>query len=177
MWQFIFFIILKSETFHDMKTLILVRHAKSDWLTNTDDLDRPLSECGHQDAPKMAKFLKSNEVKIDAFVTSPAKRTITTCRYFAEVFENKNIKKIEELYNASSTEFLELIENLDDSVENVAIFSHNNGITYFANSLTNENIEHMPTCSVVAFKIDTKNWAEFKKSAKEFLFFYKPKEI
>jgi phosphohistidine phosphatase len=160
-----------------MKTLILVRHAKSDWPTNTDDLDRPLSECGHQDAPKMAKFLKSNEVKIDAFVTSPAKRTITTCRYFAEVFENKNIKKIEELYNASSTEFLELIENLDDSVENVAIFSHNNGITYFANSLTNENIEHMPTCSVVAFKIDTKNWAEFKKSAKEFLFFYKPKEI
>ena len=160
-----------------MKTLILVRHAKSDWPTNTDDLDRPLSECGHQDAPKMAKFLKSNEVKIDAFVTSPAKRTITTCRYFAEVFENKNIKKIEELYNASSTEFLELIENLDDSVENVAIFSHNNGITYFANSLTNENIEHMPTCSVVAFKIETKNWAEFKKSAKEFLFFYKPKEI
>ena len=160
-----------------MKTLILVRHAKSDWPTNTDDLDRPLSECGHQDAPKMAKFLKSNEVKIDAFVTSPAKRTITTCRYFAEVFENKNIKKIEELYNASSTEFLEVIENLDDSVENVAIFSHNNGITYFANSLTNENIEHMPTCSVVAFKIDTKNWAEFKKSAKEFLFFYKPKEI
>ena len=160
-----------------MKTLILVRHAKSDWLTNTDDLDRPLSECVHQDAPKMAKFLKSNEVKIDTFVTSPAKRTITTCRYFAEVFENKNIKKIEELYNASSTEFLELIENLDDSVENVAIFSHNNGITYFANSLTNENIEHMPTCSVVAFKIDTKNWAEFKKSAKEFLFFYKPKEI
>lgn len=160
-----------------MKTLILVRHAKSDWPTNTDDLDRPLSECGHQDAPKMAKFLKSNEVKIDTFVTSPAKRTITTCRYFAEVFENKNIKKIEELYNASSTEFLELIENLDDSVENVAIFSHNNGITYFANSLTNENIEHMPTCSVVAFKIDTKNWAEFKKSAKEFLFFYKPKEI
>ena len=160
-----------------MKTLILVRHAKSDWPTNTDDLDRPLSECGHQDAPKMAKFLKSNEVKIDTFVTSPAKRTITTCRYFAEVFENKNIKKIEELYNASSTEFLEVIENLDDSVENVAIFSHNNGITYFANSLTNENIEHMPTCSVVAFKIDTKNWAEFKKSAKEFLFFYKPKEI
>ena len=53
-----------------------------------------------------------------------------------------------------------MIENLDDSVENVAIFSHNNGITYFANSLTNENIEHMPTCSVVAFKIDTKNWAE-----------------
>jgi phosphohistidine phosphatase len=160
-----------------MKTLILVRHAKSDWPINTDDLDRPLSERGHQDAPKMAKFLKSNEVKIDVFVTSPAKRTITTCRYFAEVFENKNIKKIEELYNASSTEFLEVIENLDNSIENVALFSHNNGITYFANALTNENIEHMPTCSVVSIKIDTENWAEFKKAPKEFLYFHKPKEI
>ena len=67
-----------------------------------------------------------------------------------------------------------MIENLDDSIENVAIFSHNNGITYFANSLTDENIEHMPTCSVVAFKIDTENWADFKKATKEFLFFHKP---
>lgn len=160
-----------------MKTLILVRHAKSDWPTNTDDFDRPLNERGHQDAPKMAKFLKSEEVKINAFVTSPAKRALTTCRYFAEVFENKNIQKFEELYNASPVEFLEVIENLDDSIENVAIFSHNNGITYFANSLTDENIEHMPTCSVVAFKIDTENWADFKKATKEFLFFHKPKEI
>lgn len=160
-----------------MKTLLLVRHAKSDWATDVLDFERSLNERGHKDAPKMAKFLKSEEVEIDTFVTSPAKRALTTCRYFAEVFENKNIKKIEELYNASPTEFLEVIENLDDSVENVAIFSHNNGITYFANSLTYENIEHMPTCSVIAFKIETENWTEFKKSAKEFLFFYKPKEI
>ena len=160
-----------------MKTLILVRHAKSDWTENTDDFDRPLNERGHKDAPKMAKFLLENDVEIDAFVTSPAKRALTTCRYFAEVFENKNIIKQEELYNASSAEFIEVIENLEDSVENVAIFSHNNGITYFANSLTDENIEQMPTCSVVAFKIDSENWADFKKAPKEFLFFHKPKEI
>ena len=160
-----------------MKTLFLIRHAKSDWPINMSDFDRPLNERGKKNAPKMANFLKNLGVRIDNFVTSPAKRALTTCRYFAEVFENKNIKKMEELYNASPTEFLEVIENLDDSVENVAIFSHNNGITYFANSLTDENIEHMPTCSVVAFRIETENWAEFKKSAKEFLFFNKPKEI
>jgi phosphohistidine phosphatase len=121
--------------------------------------------------------LKTENIQIDTFITSPAKRTLTTCRYFAEVFENKNILKFEELYNASSAEFLEVIENLSDAAENVAIFSHNNGITYFANSLTNENIEHMPTCSVVAIEIDTNSWSEFKKAPKEFLFFYKPKEI
>ena len=102
---------------------------------------------------------------------------MTTCRYFAEVFENKNIQKIEELYNASPTEFLEVIEHLNDSLDHVAIFSHNNGITYFANSLTNENIAHMPTCSVVAFKISAESWKEFKNAEKNFLFFHTPKEI
>lgn len=160
-----------------MKKLFLVRHAKSDWPENTDDFDRPLSERGHADAPKMAKFLKAENILIDTFVTSPAKRTLTTCRYFAEVYESKNILKFEELYNASSAEFLEVIENLDDKIENVAIFSHNNGITYFANSLTNENIEYMPTCSVVGFEIDIDSWAEFKKAPKKFLFFFKPKEL
>ena len=55
-----------------MKTLLLVRHAKSDWPTNVDDFDRPLNERGHKDAPKMAKFLKEISVTIDAFLTSPA---------------------------------------------------------------------------------------------------------
>lgn len=160
-----------------MKTLFLVRHAKSDWPADIEDFDRPLSEKGHADAPKMAKLLKTEGITIDTFVTSTAKRALTTCRYFAEVYENKNILKFEELYNASSSEFLEVIESLNDQAKNVAIFSHNNGITHFANSLTNENIEHMPTCSVVAFEVDTDTWAEFKKAAKEFLFFYKPKEL
>ena len=160
-----------------MKTLFLVRHAKSDCPANVSDFDRPLSERGYRDAPKMAEFLKSKNVEIDTFVSSPAKRAITTCGYFAEVFENENITKVEKLYDASSSDFLDVIENLSDEIENVALFSHNNGITYFANSLTNENIVHLPTCAVVGFKIETENWQDFKNSKKEFLFFHKPKEI
>lgn len=160
-----------------MKTLFLIRHAKSDWPANVPDFDRPLNEKGHKDAPKMAIFLKSKDLKIDTFISSPAKRAITTCNYFAEVYENKNIIKVEELYNASPSEFLDVIENLNDAVKNVAIFSHNNGITYFANSLTNENIMHMPTCAVTCFTIDTDTWKDFKKSEKEFIFFHTPKEI
>lgn len=160
-----------------MKTLFLIRHAKSDWSINVPDFDRPLNERGKKNAPKMANFLKNLGVRIDSFVTSPAKRALTTCKYFAEVFENENITKIEKLYDASSSDFLEVIENLSNEIENVAIFSHNNGITYFANSLTNENIVHLPTCAVVGFKIETENWQDFKNSKKEFLFFYTPKEI
>ena len=43
--------------------------------------------------------------------------------------------------------------------------------------ITNENIEHMPTCSVVAFKISAESWKEFKNAEKNFLFFHNPKEI
>lgn len=160
-----------------MKTLFLIRHAKSDWHINVPDFDRPLNERGKKNAPKMANFLKNIGVRIDSFVTSPAKRAFTTCKFFAEVFENENITKVEKLYDASSSDFLEVIENLSNEIENVAIFSHNNGITYFANSLTNENIVHLPTCAVVGFKIETENWQDFKNSKKEFLFFYTPKEI
>lgn len=160
-----------------MKKLYLVRHAKSDWPEQTDDFDRPLSNRGHADAPKMAKYLKAQNISIDLFVTSTAKRALTTCRYFAEVFENKNILKCEELYQASPREFLEVIEGFKDHEEHIAVFSHNDGITHFANSLTQENIMHMPTCSVVAFEIDTEHWKDFKTADKSFLFFTTPNDL
>ena len=53
-----------------MKTLILVRHAKSDWPENTDDFDRPLAERGLEDAVKMSKFLKDNNIEIQKFVST-----------------------------------------------------------------------------------------------------------
>ena len=141
-----------------MKTLILVRHAKSDWTTNVPDFERPLNERGHKDAPRMAHFLKDTGVEIDQMITSPAKRALTTCRYFAEVFENKNIKKEEELYLASSREFLNTIYNISDEIDSVALFSHNEGISEFASSLTEEFLQ-FPTCGVAIFKIDCDEWS------------------
>lgn len=160
-----------------MKRLYLVRHAKSDWPQDTDDFDRPLSERGHADAPKMARYLKSENHAIDLFVTSTAKRALTTCRYFAEVYESKNILKCEELYQASHREFLEVIESLKDAEDHVALFSHNDGISHFANSLTEENIVHLPTCSVAAFEIDADSWRDFRQAKKHFLFLYQPKDL
>ena len=68
-----------------MKTLILVRHAKSDWPENTEDFDRPLAEKGIHDAEKMSKFLKEKNIKIEKFFSSPALRAFNTC----EIFNNE----------------------------------------------------------------------------------------
>lgn len=160
-----------------MKKIYLVRHAQSDLPKDTDDFDRPLGERGHEEAPKMARHLKSQALPIDLFVTSTAKRALTTCRYFAEVYESKNILKCEELYQATAREFLEVIEQLKDTEQQVALFSHNDGLSHFANSLTDENIVHLPTCSVAAFEIHAERWKDFKEAEKSFLFLYKPEEI
>ena len=69
-----------------MKTLLLVRHSKSDWPEDMDDFDRPLTELGKTNAPKMARLLKDKSVEIDTFISSPAKRALHTCELFSEVF-------------------------------------------------------------------------------------------
>jgi len=67
-----------------MKTLLLVRHAKSSWEEpGVQDIDRPLNERGKQDAPEMAKRLKDKKIDIDLFVSSPEKRARRTAKFFA----------------------------------------------------------------------------------------------
>lgn len=160
------------------KILFLVRHAKSSWdRPALNDFDRPLNERGKTDAPAMAKKLKENKVEIDAFVSSPAKRAKQTSIRFAKVFDFKKKKILEapKLYEANEEDFYDVIENLKNKWKCVAVFSHNPGITSFANSLTETKVDDMPTSSIFAVKIDADKWADFKDAKKEFLFFEYPK--
>ncbi len=141
------------------------------------DFERPLNERGHHDAPVMAKRLLKNKIKIDAFITSPAKRALSTCKYFAEVFDIKKKKIIQkkELYLASANAFFEVINDIDDKFDSAALFSHNPGITDFANTLAGAKIDTMPTCSIFAVECDIKKWKDFQQAEKQFLFFDYPK--
>jgi len=161
-----------------MKTLLLVRHAKSDWGNPAlEDIERPLNERGKKDAPAMAKRMLDKKIKIDAIISSPAKRAAKTARAFAEVYELKKnrLQFNEELYMAASDAFTTVIENANDKFESIAVFSHNPGITGFANELTNARIDNIPTCGVFAIKINTDTWKDFRNAPKEFWFFDYPK--
>jgi phosphohistidine phosphatase len=161
-----------------MKTLILVRHAKSSWdKVGMDDIDRPLNERGKEDAPVMAKRLKDKKVQVDIFISSPAKRAHKTCKYFAKEYEigKKEIVLIDKLYGASVSAFLEVVSAIDDQHKAAIIFSHNPGITEFANTLTTVHVDNMPTSGMFAVQANTNNWADFLKSEKSFLFFDYPK--
>lgn len=161
-----------------MKTLLLVRHAKSDWDDpGLRDFDRPLNERGKKDAPAMAARLAEKNIEIDAIVSSPAKRAAKTAKAFADVFEikKKHFELKEELYLAAPSVFYTVLEKLDDEYKSVALFSHNEGITDFANQLTDARIDNIPTCGVFAIKADCNKWSDFRDAKKEFWFFDYPK--
>jgi len=161
-----------------MKQLILVRHAKSSWDNPLQkDFDRPLNDRGEHDAPVMAKRLKEKKVAVDAFISSPAVRALTTAEYFVEVYglKRKDIIQQKDLYHASYDTLHDFITNLDDRYETVVIFSHNPGLTEFATDLTTVNIDNIPTCGIFAVKLNIKSWKEFADAEKKFWFFDYPK--
>ncbi len=163
-----------------MKTLIVVRHAKSSWAEpGLSDFDRPLNERGKKDGPNIAKRLKKRNIAIDLFVSSPAKRAKRTADLFADEFEypKENILLIPELYEASVADFNTVVSKTPDPVNTIILFSHNPGITSFANTLSTVKIDNMPTCAVFAITIEGDSWNNFIKEDKNFLFFDYPKAL
>jgi phosphohistidine phosphatase len=161
-----------------MKQLLLVRHAKSSWDDfGLNDFDRPLSDRGKKDAPAMAQRLSGKKINIDAFISSPAKRAARTAKIFANEYkiEKDDIIYKTELYLAPENVFYDVIAKTDDKFNCIAIFSHNPGITDFANEMTEIKIDNIPTCGVFAVKVDAKHWNDIKEAKKEFWFFDYPK--
>lgn len=161
-----------------MKTLILVRHAKSSWdEAGLSDSERPLNERGKKDAPEMARRLRKRNLSIDLLLSSPAERAFRTARFFAKVFDVKKdeIRVDNALYGALSSQFEEVIGGLKDKYGTVVVFSHNPGITDYANTLTNVRTDNVPTCGVFAVQADVESWKEFAKAEKKFLFYDYPK--
>ncbi len=157
-----------------MKTIILVRHAKSSHDFGAgSDFNRPLNERGFRDAAEMGKKLLKKEVTIDHFVSSPALRAKRTAELFASVYNyNKNkIEFIPYLYHAGPENFSSAITSFNDAFDSIAIFSHNPGITEFADSLTHSNISNMPTSSVFAVTVPIDSWKDFETAEKNFSFY------
>ena len=161
-----------------MKILYLIRHAKSSWDSPTqNDFDRPLNARGVKDAPVMARRMLDRKVKIDAFISSPAMRAKQTCFAFMDVFERdaSQIQLQSQLYLAEPEVLAQAIAAIPATVSSAAVFSHNNGLTDYANTLSNATVDNMPTCSIFAVKADIDDWKDFAKVKKEFLFFDYPK--
>ena len=159
-----------------MKTLLIIRHAKAESSFTLNDFERPLNERGKKDAPVMAQRLLDKKIIIDAFVSSPAKRAKKTAELFYETYKaHDDIILISALYHAPAEIFFDVIKEVDDKFDTIAVFAHNPGITYFVNQLTAVRIDNVPTCAVFAVTINCNSWKDFAKAKKDFLFFDYPK--
>lgn len=125
----------------------------------------------------MAERLLKEKIKIDAFISSPAKRAAKTAQLFATEYKRskEDIIYINELYNASVAVLYKVIASMDDALDNIAVFSHNPGITDFVNTLTEIRIDNIPTCGIFVVKVHSETWSDFDNAKKEFWFFNYPK--
>lgn len=146
-----------------MKTLYLLRHAKSSWdFEDLSDHDRPLNKRGRHDAPLIGRELASHEITPDLIVASSAVRALTTASLVAKELEydTENITINEAIYEASKEELVTIIRQLPDNANTVLLVGHNPEITELANFLSPEHITSMPTAAVVGIRFACLTWAE-----------------
>lgn len=149
-----------------MKTLYIVRHAKSSWTyEGIADIDRPLKKRGIKDAHLMSKLLSKKIDRPDVFISSVANRALHTgvifCQNFNYPFSNLKIKK--ELYSFSDGYLVKTVKALDDSFDSAIIFSHDHGINTFVNKFGSQPIAHVTTCGVVGIRFYEKYWKDIRK--------------
>jgi len=162
-----------------MKTVYLVRHAKSSWdFPNLRDIERPLNKRGLRDAPFMAKLLAKQGVEPDAILSSPAVRALTTATFFKNELglEGEDIFIRDEIYEAYPEVILHLIQTLPEKFNTVMLFGHNPTFTSVSNMFNNSYIANVPTCGISKIEAQISNWTAFdEKTAKLFSFQY-PKQ-
>jgi phosphohistidine phosphatase len=162
-----------------VKTLYIIRHAKSSWEDPLlDDFARPLNDRGKRDAPRMAKRLREKGVLPDLMITSPARRALGTCKRMAEILDYKEdkIKMDRGLYHANEQNMLEVLHSIKDKHDAVMVFGHNPGLTSFVNALGKQQFDNVPTCGIAAFEIPINAWKDLEFGKGNLLFYDYPKK-
>ena len=150
-----------------MKTLYVLRHAKSSWEDpHLRDYDRPLNERGLRDAPVMAaRLLKKTQdqgVKVTAILSSPALRTQTTAGIFAKALsmQQDQIQLEPQIYLAGTGRLLQLIRRFSNDTSAAMLVGHNPTLTDFVNAMSGSSIDNIPTCGLVTLQLPIENWEQ-----------------
>lgn len=163
------------------RTLVLIRHAKSDWNTiGQPDFDRTLNERGKADAPVMGQRLLKQQIVPDLILSSSAKRAAKTARLIAKEvnYKKEDIQYIDKLYHAPPAVFESVIRESDisDDVQILFMVAHNPGITQFAFDLLQDlPIPDLPTCAIVGISFEADRWSEFPDAKHHLSYFDYPK--
>ncbi|UCE51694.1 MAG: histidine phosphatase family protein [Desulfobacterales bacterium] len=162
-----------------MKTLYLVRHAKSSWkYPNLDDFERPLNKRGRKSAPFMGKILKKLKVAPDFIISSPANRAAMTARIIADIinYPLEKIRYSESIYEFSEDALIHVVKDIDDAVNKAMVVGHNPALNGLANYIGDQSISNIPTCGVYCVELDITEWAKIGVQCGKSKFFEFPKK-
>ncbi len=161
-----------------MKTLLIIRHAKSDWENGElHDIERPLADRGLRDAKLMGAVLAGKQIKPDLMISSPALRAFSTCRIIADnLGYDKNLIRVDQqLYFGEIADIISMLNEISPDIKTVCIFGHNPTFTLLSHTLCSNFGTEMPTCGVVALEFNTNDKSISKPETGKFLWFDFPK--
>jgi phosphohistidine phosphatase len=149
----------KREDQQEMKTLLILRHAKSGWdVPNIADHDRPLTERGKKDAERIGQLLLERGLVPDQMISSTAKRARKTASKVAKACQYAGeIETTNRLYLASPSQIIEVLRELDDQCDRVLMVAHNPGLEELLRQLTGQP-EPMPTATLAQVSVDVASW-------------------
>ncbi len=161
-----------------MKTLTLVRHAKSSWNDSSlTDRERPLNDRGERDAPEMGKRIVDHGIRPSLIISSPAVRAWTTAKIIAQQigYPIEFLHRESDLYLASLNDLLQTVVSQDNGFNNLMVVGHNPGISDFANYLSPGVTNSMPTAAVVSVEIEIDDWNLFEQPPTKLIAYDYPK--
>ncbi|MEW6126618.1 MAG: histidine phosphatase family protein [Acidobacteriota bacterium] len=161
-----------------MKTLLLLRHAKSDWDDpRLRDIERPLAKRGERDAPRMGKALKEKGIKPDFVYCSPAMRARQTLERFTQAAGiDAEIQFEQNIYEAASAELIKLVRHLPNERQCVLMVGHNPGFETLLSRLIGES-RVMPTAALGCVTFDIDRWEDVEDGQGKLKWFLIPKAL
>ncbi|THB70456.1 MAG: phosphoglycerate mutase [Gammaproteobacteria bacterium] len=162
-----------------MKTLHLIRHAKSDWdAENQRDIDRPLNKRGRKACKIMAQRIIDAGCNLEKVFCSPAERAQQTIKGIAEALAPRDITwEIDyELYTFDSQDLLDWLDKVEDAIDELVLVGHNPALTELTNLLGEMHLENLPTCGYVQIQLDIHTWNEISANCGKLQQFLTPKD-
>jgi len=160
-----------------MKTLYIIRHAKSSWRDiSTDDFDRPLRQRGKNDALLMANKLLEFGISPDFIISSPSKRTKCTVDIITtQIKYNKEIEYNNKIYESNMLSLKNIIKNIDNQYNVVFLFGHNPGLNMLAEDLCGF-VKNIATTGIIGIRFNINSWSDISNRNSVFLEYIYPKK-
>ena len=145
-----------------MKVITFLRHSKSSWENNIEDINRPLSEIGIEKIKKISNLSKDHFISSEIIFTSSANRALYTSVLLSRTLSINldKIKICDELYTFNYNKVFEFIETIDNKYSDVVLVGHNPAFTEISNYFSENKILNLPTARWFCLKFDTDSWSE-----------------